>query len=165
MSENRSRSHLHVITRILDLKIASILYSITESSSSGWSFGPSLPSGLVEAAASVVGNIMFLWGVGSPSTLAYDIQNKQWVSSKYPAKPLRGHHQAVITFEDRIYLVGSLGDNPGKITMYNPKDDRWTILETVIPNDVLGSVAAVVIDKLFYVCAGIMTGTSLKTSY
>jgi glucose/arabinose dehydrogenase len=92
-----------------------------------WQALASLGAPLGEVAAAVIGGTMYLVGEGSWATLAYDVQNRQWLSNK-AARPLVGHHHAAEVVGGKLYLVGGLaGGSEGQVQIYDPATNTWSL--------------------------------------
>src|SRR5262245_11037283 len=121
-----------------------------------WETLANLSVPLGEVAAGVIGGTMYLVGEGSWVTLAYDVQNRQWLANK-AARPLVGHHHAAEVVGGKLYLVGGLaGGSEGQLQIYDPATNTWS-LGAPMPWSA-GSLCTAAIDGKIYAAGGIATG-------
>lgn len=109
-----------------------------------------------EVAAAVIGGTMYVVGEGSSSTLAFDVQNRQWLGNK-AARPFVGHHHAAEVVSGKLYLIGGLGGgSEGRVQIYDPATNAWSS-GTDMPWSA-GSVSTAVIGGKIYAAGGISIG-------
>ena len=119
---------------------------------------------LGEVAGGIIGNRLYLVGEGNRSTIAYDLNSGTWSSNLAP-RPFVGHHHAAEVFGGKLYILGALGTVGGKVQIYDPGLDRWT-LGADMPF-AAGSSSSAVIGGQIYVAGGIIgsTGTRRTARY
>jgi N-acetylneuraminic acid mutarotase len=111
---------------------------------------------LGEVAAGVIGGTMLVVGEGASATLAYDVQNRQWLANK-AVRPFLGHHHAAEVVGGKLVLVGGLGGgSEGQVQIYDPASNSWT-LGAPMPWSA-GSLCTAAIDGKIYAAGGITTG-------
>lgn len=135
--------------------------STTWSGSPGgrWEVGPGMPVALGEVAGGIVGGSLYLVGEGSAATLAHDLATGAWRSG-LAQRPYIGHHHAAEVVADRLYLLGGLGSGAGRVQVYDPALNRWTLAPSM--PFAAGSSASAVIGGRVYVAGGIV-GSSTTT--
>ena len=136
-------------------------YSNTASASpavveANWTTGASAPVKLGEVAGGVIEGKLFLVGDGSSQTFAYDIATDRWTSS-LATRPFVGDHHAAEVVDGKLYLIGGIGPAAGKLQVYDPATDAWSVRAS-LPFDG-GSSATALIDGKIYVAGGVV-GTS-----
>lgn len=111
---------------------------------------------LGEVAAGVIAGKMYVVGEGSGSTLAFDVQNRQWLSNK-ATRSFVGHHHSAEVVNGKLYLIGGLGGgSEGRVQIYDPVTNSWSS-GTDMPWSA-GSVSTAVIGGKIYAAGGISTG-------
>ena len=125
-----------------------------------WETGPALPAALGEVAGGVIGNKLYLVGEGSAATLAYDLAAGTWSSSTALARrAFVGNHHPAEVLGGKLYLLGGLGGgSEGKVQIYDPALNRWT-LGADMPFAAGSSLSAVIGGRI-YVAGGIVAGSS-----
>jgi N-acetylneuraminic acid mutarotase len=99
---------------------------------------------------------MYLVGEGASATLAYDLQNRQWLASR-AMRPLTGHHHAAEVLGGKLYLVGGLdGGSEGQLQIYDPARNSWSLGAPLSWS--AGSLSTAVIAGKIYAAGGITTG-------
>lgn len=127
-----------------------------------WVRGANLPVPLGEVAAGVVGNTMFVVGSGSNVTLAYDLQKQQWLpTDAFAQRPFYGDHHALEVHNGKLYLIGGLLGAGGKVQIFDPAKNTWT-LGPSMPWDG-GSVSTARLGNRIYAFGGVVGST--PTSY
>jgi glucose/arabinose dehydrogenase len=120
-----------------------------------WESLASAGTALGEVAAGVIGGTMLLVGEGSSATLAYDVQNRQWLASK-ASRPFAGHHHAAEVVNGTWYLIGGLGGgSEGRVQIYDPVANAWTTGADMPWGG--GSVNTAVIAGKIYAAGGIVS--------
>lgn len=121
-----------------------------------WETLANLGTALGEVAAGVINGTLYLVGEGSSTTFAYDVQNRQWLANK-AARPFPGHHHAAEVVGGKLYLVGGIdGGSEGRLQIYDPATDSWTIGANLSWSG--GSLSTAVIGGKIYAAGGIVTG-------
>ncbi len=124
-----------------------------------WSAAPPMPLPLGEVACGVVGGRMLLVGEGAANTLAHDLVAGSW-RDDLAVRPFAGHHHGAEVIGGKWYLVGGLGaGSEGKLQVYDPAADAWT-LGAPLPWSG-GSVSTAAIGGLLYAAGGIVGSTTV----
>jgi PKD repeat protein/N-acetylneuraminic acid mutarotase len=123
-----------------------------------WIAGPDLPVPMGEVAMGLIGGTLYLVGAGASETLRYHTSTGQW-DSLGTARPYLGDHHAAEVVGDRLYLFGGAGASAGKVQIYYPVFNAWTVA-TSMPWAALSSSSAV-IDGLVYLAGGIVDGSTV----
>jgi N-acetylneuraminic acid mutarotase len=120
-----------------------------------WETDAPLPVALGEVAGGLIGNTLYLVGEGSPATLAYDLPTGTWRSAGLATRPFVGNHHAAEVYNGKLYLLGGLsGGSEGKVQIYDPVLNTWT-LGADMPF-AAGSSSSAVINGAIYVAGGIV---------
>ncbi|MEX1024399.1 MAG: kelch repeat-containing protein [Planctomycetota bacterium] len=115
---------------------------------------PEVPVAVGEVSCAVVDSIMYLVGEGTPATLRFHLDTRQWLS---PAaqRPFVGDHHAAEVIDGQIYLVGGFqGGAEGRLQRYDPPTNSWTQLAPLSWGG--GSLATAVIGGKLYAAGGIV---------
>ncbi|MCP3916755.1 MAG: hypothetical protein GY711_14460 [bacterium] len=120
-----------------------------------WRDVADIPAALGEVASGVIGHEMFVVGEGSSATYVYDLWTDTWSASGAP-RPFPGNHHAAEVVGDKLYLFGGLAGGAGRVQIYDPQVNLWS-LGTDMPWNA-GSCSSAVIDGKVYVCGGIVGG-------
>lgn len=118
-----------------------------------WETGPSMPVALGEVAGGRIGSTLYLVGESSNATLALDLATGVW-RSNLPVRPFVGHHHAAEVVNGKLYLLGGLGSGAGKVQIYDPATNAWT-LGTDMPF-AAGSSSSALIGGRIYLAGGII---------
>jgi N-acetylneuraminic acid mutarotase len=118
-----------------------------------WEAGPAMPVALGEVAGGRIGSTLYLVGESSNATLALDLATGVW-RSNLPVRPFVGHHHAAEVIGGKLYLFGGLGAGAGKVQIYDPATNRWT-LGSDMPFPA-GSSSSALIGGRVYVAGGIL---------
>ncbi len=114
-----------------------------------------MPAALGEIAGGVIGNTLYLVGQGSNVTLAYNLSSGTWrASSAVAVRPCVGHHHAAEGVDGKLYLLGGLGTGMGKVQIYDPASNSWSVGPDM--PFAAGSSSSAVIDGKIYVAGGIV---------
>jgi N-acetylneuraminic acid mutarotase len=120
-----------------------------------WQTAAAMPLSLGEVAGGVIGQTLYVVGEGSPATLAYDLSTGIWRSTGLASRPFVGNHHAAEVYNGKLYLLGGLsGNSEGKVQIYDPVLNTWT-LGTPMPF-AAGSSSSAVINGEIYVAGGIV---------
>lgn len=123
-----------------------------------WTVRPPMPIPLGEVASSAIGGKLYVVGEGSDKTLAFDFATNAW--SDTPAKrPFVGHHHACETYLGKWYLIGGLGGGAGRVQIYDPVTNLWSLGANMPWNG--GSVATALIGNRIYASGGIVGSTTV----
>ncbi|WP_111766856.1 kelch repeat-containing protein [Nakamurella deserti] len=122
-----------------------------------WATGPAMPVALGEVAGGVVGGSLYLVGEGNSATLALNLGTGVW-RRDLPVRPFVGHHHTAEVVNGRLYLFGGLGAGAGKVQIFDPVTNRWT-LGPDMPF-AAGSSSSAVINGRVYVAGGIIGSTT-----
>src|SRR6476660_1548378 len=125
-------------------------------SSPTWSTAKPLPLPLGEISSAIIGSKLYVLGDGTARTLVYDIKRDRWRTT-LARRPFQGDHSAAETFNNKLYLLGGLGPSAGKVQIYDPSTNTWT-LGADMPFSA-GSSSTALIGKNIFVAGGII-GTS-----
>lgn len=125
-----------------------------------WSTGISLPDSLGEVAAGLLGDQIILVGEGSPKTYSLNVLTGEWDDS-LSQRPFAGHHHAAEVVDGRLFLFGSVGSFWGKVQIYDPIADTWTVGADM--PWAAGSCSSALIDGMVYVCGGIVGSSTVGT--
>lgn len=118
-----------------------------------WATGPAMPVALGEVAGGVVGSSLYLVGEGNSATLALNLGTGTW-RRDLPVRPFVGHHHTAEVVNGKLYLFGGLGAGAGKVQIFDPATNRWT-LGPDMPF-AAGSSSSAVINGKVYVAGGIV---------
>ncbi|WP_159085105.1 Kelch repeat-containing protein [Planctomonas deserti] len=122
-----------------------------------WENGPALPVALGEVAGGVIGSSLYLVGESSNATLALNVSTGTW-RSDLPVRPFVGHHHTAEVIGGKLYLFGGLGSGAGKVQIFDPATNRWT-LGADMPF-AAGSSSSALIGGRVYVAGGIVGSTT-----
>lgn len=124
-----------------------------------WEAATDMPVALGAVTGGIIENRLYLVGANSPATLAYNLSTGRWQSSDALAtRPFAGQHHAAEVIDGKLYLFGGVGDSAGKLQIYDPTNDRWTV-GAAMPF-AAGSSATALIGGQVYVAGGIVAGSS-----
>lgn len=119
-----------------------------------WTTGADIPDALGEVASGVIGSKMYVIGEGTNKTYAYDLLSNTW-DDTLATRPFPGNHHALEVWSDKLILIGGLGgSSEGKVQIYDPVLDSWTVGADMPWSG--GSVNSALIDDKIYVCGGIV---------
>jgi N-acetylneuraminic acid mutarotase len=122
-----------------------------------WERWKPMPVALGEVAAGIVGDRLFLIGDGSSATLAFDLARGLWEAPGARAlRPYAGNHHAAEVVAGKLYVLGGLGSGEGKLQIYDPARDTWS-LGPDLPF-AAGSSASAAIGGAIYLAGGIVAG-------
>lgn len=129
-----------------------------------WVRGANVPAAMGEVAGGVIGSRLYLVGGGNRGTFAYDLQTGRWVSG-LAQRPVIGDHHAAEVVNGRLYILGGLNGLGGKVQIYNPATNRWTLGRDM--PFAAGSSSSAVIGGQIYVAGGSIgqTGTRRLARY
>ncbi len=120
-----------------------------------WESLANLGAALGEVAAGVIDGKMYLVGEGSDATLAYDLQNRQWLANK-ATRPYAGHHHSAEVHGGKLYLIGGIGGgSEGRVQIFDPLTNSWSAGADMPWSG--GSVSSARIGDLIYVAGGIVS--------
>jgi len=120
-----------------------------------WEALTSVGTAVGEVAAAVIDGKMYLVGEGTSSTLAFDVQNRQWLAAK-AARPFVGHHHAAEAVGGKLYLIGGLdGGAEGRVQIFDPATNAWSVGANMPWTG--GSISTAVIGGKIYAAGGIVT--------
>lgn len=122
-----------------------------------WETGAAMPVALGEVAGGRIGSTLYLVGESSNATLALDLATGLW-RSNLPVRPFAGHHHAAEVINGRLYLFGGLGTGAGKVQIFDPAANAWT-LGPDMPF-AAGSSSSAVIGGRVYLAGGIIGTTT-----
>ncbi|MBG6239956.1 N-acetylneuraminic acid mutarotase [Mycetocola sp. CAN_C7] len=118
-----------------------------------WETGPSMPVALGEVAGGRIGSSLYLVGESSNATLALDLATGVW-RTNLPIRPFVGHHHAAEVVNGKLYLLGGLGSGAGKVQVYDPATNAWTLGRDM--PFAAGSSSSALIGGRVYVAGGII---------
>jgi N-acetylneuraminic acid mutarotase len=122
-----------------------------------WEAGTSMPVALGEVAGGRIGSTLYLVGEGSNATLALDLATGTW-RSNLPVRPFLGHHHAAEVISGKLYLFGGLGAGAGKVQIFDPVANAWTLGRDM--PFTAGSSSSALIGGHVYVAGGIIGSTT-----
>ncbi len=123
-----------------------------------WSSLPVLPVPLGEVAAGVIDGKLFVVGETSVKTLACDLASATW-DQTLAVRPFVGHHHASEVWNGKWYLIGGLGAGMGKVQIYDPQANSWSLGANMPWSG--GSVSTCRIGDKIYTAGGILGGTTV----
>ncbi len=123
-----------------------------------WETAPQMPLAAGEVACGAIGGRLYLVGEGNDRTYAYDPLAKAW-STTAAKRPFVGNHHGAEVVGGKWYLIGGLGAGGGKLQVYDPNADAWS-LGTDMPW-AGGSVSTAAIDGKIYAAGGIVGATTV----
>jgi N-acetylneuraminic acid mutarotase len=110
---------------------------------------PALPTPLGEAASGIVGNQLLLASESSTATLAFDLAADSWLTPTLLApRPLAFAGHAAEVTNQQLYLFGGSGDAAGKLQIYSPISDTWS-LGAEVPFAAASSAVARIGDTIY----------------
>jgi len=115
-----------------------------------WETLPDLPFPLKGAAGGVIGQRLYVVGGGTNATLAFDVPRNQWTNLS-AARPFVSSYHSAEVISNRLYLIGGLSSSAGKMQIFNPESNSWT-LGPPVPYPV-GACATCVISDMLYLAA------------
>lgn len=118
-----------------------------------WDLGKKMPQELGEVSSGVINGVLFVVGQGSDATLAYNIVARTW-HDDLAVRPFVGNHHAAEVFNGKLYVFGGLGKGEGKVQIYDPMTNSWS-LGADMPF-AAGSSSSAVIGGQIYVAGGIV---------
>ena len=127
-----------------------------------WREGPPMPTARGALTVVFLDEILYAIGGEGESRImdineAYNLKTNNWIS-KSPM-PTPRHHAASAVVDGNVYLIGGRVQGVSPITnvndneMYNPKEDKWMILESM-PSKRSGISAASINNTTIYVFGG-----------
>ncbi|HYF63473.1 MAG TPA: kelch repeat-containing protein [Herpetosiphonaceae bacterium] len=119
-----------------------------------WEPGPGMPVALGEVAGGIIGRMLYLVGEGSAGTVGYDLSSNAWSGATLAQRAYAGNHHAAEVVNGKLYLFGGLGSGQGKVQIYNPATNQWS-LGADMPF-AAGSSASALIGGQVYVAGGIV---------
>ncbi|GGM12855.1 Kelch repeat-containing protein [Nakamurella endophytica] len=122
-----------------------------------WETGPAMPVAAGEVAGGVINGTLYLVGESTNATQALDLGTGTW-RSNLAVRPYVGHHHAAQVLGGKLYLFGGLGAGAGKVQIYDPVANSWS-LGPDMPF-AAGSSASALIGGLVYVAGGIVGSTT-----
>jgi len=127
-----------------------------------WENVSQMPVALGEVCAGKIGNYVYVVGESSTATLRYDVQNDRWIQT-LAVRPYPGFNHACQVMNNMFYVIGGEGSY-GKVQIYNPSTDMWTV--TNFPTGYQGAaVCSAVIGYRIFVGGGYyMQGNTRVTS-
>ncbi len=123
-----------------------------------WESETTMPADLAEVAAAAVSGVIYVFGSENPDTFAYDLSTKTWSTSR-AQRPFLGDHHSAEVIGHRVYLLGGLEASEGRLQIYDPLLDQWT-LGAPIPF-ATGSASTAVIDGKIYVAGGFVNNSTV----
>ena len=124
-----------------------------------WEVLPDMPVAVGEIGAGIIDGVLYVVGEQSNKTQAYDIIAGTW-DDTLAVRPFVGHHHAAETVGGKLYLVGGLtGSSPGKLQIYDPVLDSWSLGAPMPWNG--GSVSTALIGGKIYAHGGIVGSTTV----
>jgi N-acetylneuraminic acid mutarotase/glucose/arabinose dehydrogenase len=127
-----------------------------------WEAGSIMPQALGEVAAGIISGVLYVVGQGSSATLAFDLTAGTW-RDDLAVRPFVGHHHAAEVINGNLYLFGGLkGDSQGKVQIYDPLTDSWS-LGADVPF-ATGSASSALINGLVYLAGGIIGSSTVNTA-
>ena len=123
-----------------------------------WEDLPPVPGPLGEVAGAVIFGQIYVVGEGLPTTFIYDLLNGWWEPDG-AVRPFIGHHHSAEVIDGKLYLIGSLGGDGGRVQFYDPVADTWTEGDSMPWN--AGSVQTCVIDGKLYAAGGIVGSSTV----
>jgi N-acetylneuraminic acid mutarotase len=121
--------------------------------SNSWDIATAAPVQISDAASVAIGSKIYVVGGGTDATLSLDVTTNTWTKT-LAKRPFLGDSHNVETIAGKMYVVGGLGAAAGKLQIYNPVTDTWT-LGADMPFTV-GSAATCVLGQQIYVAGGII---------
>ncbi|MCB0339287.1 MAG: IPT/TIG domain-containing protein, partial [Bdellovibrionales bacterium] len=113
-----------------------------------WNSHTDLPVSLGEVAAGIIDGRLFIVGEGSDDTFAFDFATGTWTT--LAQRPFHGHHHAAEVYDGNLYLIGGLEHgSEGKVQIYDPKSDTWS-LGADLPLATGSGSSALIEGKIYY---------------
>ena len=121
-----------------------------------WEQLPAMPVAMGDVAAGVVGSRVLVVGAGTAATYEGDLATGTWRTRAN--RPHTGSGSAAEVLGGKLHVVGGTGPSAGRLQVFDPADNRWT-LGPAPPFAASGSSSAVVDGKL-YVAGGVTAGAT-----
>lgn len=122
-----------------------------------WEAGSALPVAVGEVAGGVINGSLYLVGESNNATMAMNLGTGVW-RRDLAVRPFVGHHHAAEVINGKLYLFGGLGAGAGKVQIYDPVTNTWS-LGADMPF-AAGSSSSAVIGGQVYVAGGIIGSTT-----
>ena len=124
-----------------------------------WETAANLPVALGEVAGGIIGNTAYVVGESNSATLAYDLGRNTWRSTAALAvRPFTGHHHTAEVINGTLFLFGGLGAGAGKVQIFNPASNSWSLGADMPWAG--GSSSSALIGGKVYVAGGIVGSTT-----
>ncbi|HVS17607.1 MAG TPA: kelch repeat-containing protein, partial [Planctomycetota bacterium] len=123
-----------------------------------WTQAASMPIPLGEVASAAIAGKLYVVGEGSDKTLAYDFATESW-SDGFAKRPFAGHHHACETYNGKWYLIGGLGGGEGRVQIYDPATNQWSLGANLSWQG--GSLCTALINGKIYAAGGIVGTTTV----
>jgi len=125
-----------------------------------WTTGLTMPTNLIELASVWIGDKLYNTGMNNPwnpvsssPMMVYDGTSNFW-KRLVPDRPYTGNHHAAETFEGKLYIIGGLDAGQGRVQIYDPATNGWS-LGASMPYPA-GACATATINGKIYVAGGIV---------
>jgi N-acetylneuraminic acid mutarotase len=120
-----------------------------------WETGPWMWNSIGEVSGGIIGNWLYLVGESSPATLAYNLStDTQSPPETLAQRPFPGNHHTAEVINGKLYLFGGLGSGQGKVQIFDPAANQWS-LGADMPF-AAGSSSSALIGGQVYVASGIV---------
>jgi N-acetylneuraminic acid mutarotase len=123
-----------------------------------------MPVSLGEVAAGIINGKIYTVGEFNNATVVYNPRKNKFASS-LARRPHQGHHHGAEVYDGKLYLIGGLGSGAGKVQIYDPRANSWS-LGADMPF-AAGSVSTAQIGNKIFVAGGIVGSrtTNLAAKY
>lgn len=124
--------------------------------------GGELPFALTDATAAALGGKLFVAGAESPSLFVLDLMGSTQPPLAFAStapRPFPGSGSSAESINGKLYLVGGAGPSAGKLQVYDPVSNQWSLGPNL---PWLGnSVCTAVINGKLYAAGGIVGATTV----
>lgn len=128
-----------------------------------WQPDSVLPLQLGEVSSVVLDGKLYVFGQGDGRTMVRDFVASSW-NLNLAQRPFPGNHHGLEVVDGKIYLIGGLdGGSAGKVQIYDPALDTWTLGAPMPWNG--GSCATALIDGMIYVGGGNLQGAGTASNF
>ena len=129
-----------------------------------WMEFPRAPASVQETVSILVNGILYTWGEGEQTTLAFDTKAYSWVRDKnYAVRKYTAGHHAVAAVGPTIILVGGVQRTSNNaagvrfskmVQLYDTKKNKWKT-GAAYPHGPAASIQIVTINRVVYACGGL----------
>lgn len=123
-----------------------------------WDVLPGLPVALGDVAAGVIGRRVYVVGTGASATYEGDLGTGSWRTRA--TRPHVGAASAAEVLDGKLHLVGGTGAAAGRLQVFDPTANRWTVGPA--PPFAASAMASAVVGGQLYVAGGLSGGATTR---